>query len=256
MSCPDKCVAERVLTNIGFLIWRLFIKYLEFNFQNYLADKIIGIFFANTVISNNDLKMGIVERKQRQKEEVREQILRAAWTLVQEEGWQALSIRKIADAIEYSVPVIYTHFENKDAIMQEFTAEGFRKLNAGLQTVLEQPKEPAEKLASLARAYWDFAFQNKEYYQLMYGLGMPTCEKVRQVPELSKFTNLLQDAIKELIFSSKNTGADSFLKFHTFWSLLHGLVSINLIEQTACPDSLHHLVLEDAVQGFIKNIQR
>ena len=198
--------------------------------------------------------MGIVERKQRQKEEVRDSILKAAWELVQEEGWQALSIRKIADAIEYSVPVIYTHFENKDAIMQAFTKEGFRKLNGQLQEAQEQHKSPADKLTAIAQAYWDFAFKNKEYYQLMYGLGMPTCEAVRQVPELGKFTNLLQHTIKDLIAESKNTDTDSFLKFHTFWSMLHGLVSINMVDRTACPDSLHQLVLQDAVKGFIRNI--
>jgi AcrR family transcriptional regulator len=65
--------------------------------------------------------MGIAERKIRQKEEVRTSILSAAWKLVVQEGWQALSIRKIADAIEYSVPVIYDHFQNKEAILEEFT---------------------------------------------------------------------------------------------------------------------------------------
>ena len=59
--------------------------------------------------------MGIAERKLRQKEEMKSSILDAAWKLVQQDGWQSLSIRKIADAIEYSVPVIYYHFENKEA---------------------------------------------------------------------------------------------------------------------------------------------
>lgn len=72
--------------------------------------------------------MGIVERKLRQKEEMRTSILEAAWKLVQQDGWQSLSIRKIADAIEYSVPVIYYHFENKEAILLEFTREGFQLL--------------------------------------------------------------------------------------------------------------------------------
>jgi AcrR family transcriptional regulator len=72
--------------------------------------------------------MGIAERKIRQKEDVRASILKAAWQLVENEGWQAVSIRKIAEAIEYSVPVIYDHFQNKDAILLEFTKEGFRIL--------------------------------------------------------------------------------------------------------------------------------
>jgi AcrR family transcriptional regulator len=199
--------------------------------------------------------MGIAERKQRQKEEVRGSILRAAWQLVLEEGWQALSIRKIADAIEYSAPVIYSHFENKEAILQEFLQEGFRLLNQDLQTAKEKAQTPANQLEAIAHAYWDFAFNNKEYYQLMYGLGMPTCETVRQVPELAKFSQMLQIPIQALINNSPQPEMSPLLKFHTFWSMLHGLVSINMVNRTACPHELHQLVLQDAIRGFIKNME-
>ncbi|WP_026463279.1 TetR/AcrR family transcriptional regulator [Adhaeribacter aquaticus] len=199
--------------------------------------------------------MGIVERKQRQKEEVRGSILRAAWHLVLEEGWQALSIRKIADAIEYSVPVIYTHFDNKEAILHEFTKEGFQLLNAQLEAAKAQQTSPAKELEAMAHAYWSFAFNHKEYYQLMYGLGMPTCETVRQVPEVGKFSNLLKSSIEELIKESKRPDIDPWLKFHTYWSMLHGLISINLTGRSAEPEELNQRVLEDAISGFIKNIE-
>jgi AcrR family transcriptional regulator len=199
--------------------------------------------------------MGIAERKLRHKEEVRESILRAAWALVLEEGWQALSIRKIADAIEYSVPVIYTHFENKEAILQEFLQQGFRLLNQDLQNAKEQAQKPADQLEAMAHAYWNFAFRNKEYYQLMYGLGMPTCETVRQVPELGRFSEILQAPIQALISSSRLPDTNPLLKFHTFWSMVHGLVSINMVDRTACPDELHQMVLQDAIRGFIKNME-
>src|SRR5689334_6761705 len=117
--------------------------------------------------------MGIAERKIRQKEEVRSSILRAAWQLVEKEGWQALSIRKIAEAIEYSVPVIYDHFENKEAILLEFTKRGFQLLNEDLLKAKELFANPEQQVEAMAYAYWKFAFTNKEYYQLMYGLGMP-----------------------------------------------------------------------------------
>lgn len=77
--------------------------------------------------------MGIVERKMRHKEEIRTGILGAAWHMVVTDGWQSLSIRKIADAIEYSIPVIYNHFENKEAILLEFSKEGYQKLALALQ---------------------------------------------------------------------------------------------------------------------------
>lgn len=199
--------------------------------------------------------MGIAERKLRHKEEIRSSILQAAWALVLAEGWQALSIRKIADAIEYSVPVIYSHFENKEAILQEFLGEGFRLLNQDLQTAREKSLAPAQQLEALAHAYWTFAFQHKEYYQLMYGLGMPTCETVRQVPELGRFAEILQAPIRALLADTGQPGTHLLFKFHTFWSMLHGLVSINMVNRTACPHELHQLVLQDAIRGFIKNMQ-
>jgi len=198
--------------------------------------------------------MGITERKLRQKAEVRTSILQAGWQLVLEEGWQCLSIRKIADAIEYSVPVIYTHFENKEAILLEFTKEGFRLLNKQLLEAKARHPEASKQLEAMAYAYWNFAFTNKEYYQVMYGLGMPTCETVRQVPEVGKFTEVMQETVKDLIKSSKNPEVDSFLKFQTYWSMLHGLVSINLMGRSATSDKLNLSVLEDAMHGFVKNI--
>ena len=62
--------------------------------------------------------MGTLERKQRLKEEVRTRILEASWQIVKDEGWHALSMRKIADAIEYTAPIIYGYFENKEAILK------------------------------------------------------------------------------------------------------------------------------------------
>src|SRR5260221_4959878 len=116
--------------------------------------------------------MGIIERRLRQKEEVRSKIITTAWQMVKEDGWQSLSIRKIADAIEYSVPVVYDHFENKEAILLEFGKQGFELLIKKLQQAKKRSGDPAEQLTLIADAYWNFAFKNQEYYQLMFGLGI------------------------------------------------------------------------------------
>src|SRR3954471_4469054 len=100
--------------------------------------------------------MGIVERKERQRKEVRDSILQAAWQLVNEEGWQSLSIRKIADAIEYSVPVVYDHFENKEATLFEFTKQGFKLLGDKLTEAIKHHTDPSKQLEAIAYAYWDF----------------------------------------------------------------------------------------------------
>ena len=200
--------------------------------------------------------MGITERRQRQKEEVRTSILDAARQVAMEEGWDALSIRKIADAIEYSVPVIYDHFENKDAILHEFTKEGFVLMADCLKRAKDKHQDPAEQLIAMADAYWHFAFTEKAYYQLMFGLGMPTCDMVRKVPEIQLYSGLLMDSIKQIIAASSHPETDSFLKYLTFFSTLHGLVSINLVG----PGSSEHdpkmeMVLQDAVTSFIKALK-
>ena len=73
--------------------------------------------------------MGLHERRQREKESIRANILQEAFTLAKTEGWAALSIRKIADAIEYSAPVVYDYFENKEAILYEISLNGFHQLH-------------------------------------------------------------------------------------------------------------------------------
>ncbi len=199
--------------------------------------------------------MGIAERKIRQKEELRTSILGAAWELVEKEGWQALTIRKIADAIEYSVPVIYDHFENKEAILLEFTRKGFQLLNEELVKASAPFANPEQQIEAIAYAYWNFAFNNKEYYQLMYGLGMPGCESVKQIPELKAFTELITSLISELISKSKNEGADAFLKLHTFWSTLHGLISINMMGNESNRNEMNVMILKDFIKGFVAGIK-
>lgn len=198
--------------------------------------------------------MGISERKIRQKEEFRASILEAAWLQVLAEGWQSLSIRKIADAIEYSVPVIYSHFENKEAILLEFTKEGFQKLYDVLQEAKDQNKGSANQLECIAHAYWNFAFDQKEYYQLMFGLGIPACDRVNQITEMKAMAMVMITTIKEAIAQSKTPDANYFLKYHTYLSILHGLVSIQMIEKEGKPGADKRMILQDAISGFIQSL--
>ena len=208
--------------------------------------------------------MGILDRKQRQKEEVRASILDTAWQMVVTEGWHSFSIRKIADAIEYSVPVIYSHFENKDAILLEFNRKGFQLLVEQLEQAKAGEPDPANQLRAMGRAYWKFAFENKEYYQLMFGLGIPTCEVASRIPALASFSETIIKSIIAMVPAGQKPAFDPWLKYQSFWSMLHGLVSINMIrigqpEQSGQPDhhqeNLPQKVLEDVMCSFIRGIQ-
>jgi len=202
--------------------------------------------------------MGISERKERQRKEVREGILNAAWGMVVEDGWQSLSIRKIADAIEYSVPVVYDHFENKEAILSVFNRQGFKLLGEHLQLAKDQEAEPCRQLEAIAYAYWDFAFRHKEYYQLMFGLGMPGCESFANNPELLAFISVIQSTIAEVAAGGKKE-IDLVLKVQSFWSMVHGLVSVNLLAPASnhngmSKDELNRMILSDFTANFIRGL--
>jgi AcrR family transcriptional regulator len=201
--------------------------------------------------------MGITDRRQRQKEEVRTSILDSAWEMVVTEGWHSLSIRKIADAIEYSVPVIYSHFESKDAILLEFNRKGFRLLTEKLEEAKAGQGSPAEQIRMMGRAYWKFAFSNKEYYQLMFGLGMPTCEAIRKIPEMAGFNQVITTSIVAMVALGQELPFDPLLKYQSFWSMLHGLVSINMLSKQGQGqhEGLPERVLEDLLCSFIRGIQ-
>ena len=204
--------------------------------------------------------MGITDRKQRQKEEVRSSILDTAWEMVVTEGWQSFSIRKVADAIEYSVPVIYSHFENKDAILLEFNRKGFKLLTEALAGAKAGKINPADQVRAMGRAYWDFAFSNKEYYQLMFGLGIPSCETASKIPAMQDFNQVITSSIVAMVPEGQKPAFDPFLKYQSFWSMLHGLVSINMSSINNISSNPHHeglplQVLEDVLCSFIRGVQ-
>ena len=198
--------------------------------------------------------MGISERRLREKEQLRSTILGTALQMVKDEGWQSLSIRKIADAIEYSVPVIYDHFDNKEAILFEVAKEGFGILGKKIEDAKAKNAKPAEQLKLIAYAYWDFAFKYREHYQLMYGLGMQGCEIEKCLPEKTTFRKLVMEPITQLIQKGNDPNANPCLKYYTFWSILHGLISIKNMRGSGVSDEINKMVMDDAVAGFIKNL--
>ncbi len=199
--------------------------------------------------------MGVPGRNLKEKAEFRTLILDAAWTMVRQDGWASLSLRKISEAIDYSVPVIYDHFENKEAILLEFSRQGYLLLFEELKVALEKSSDPAKQLQAIAEAYWNFAFENTAYYQLMFGLGMPSSDMGKWIVEKNAFRHLVDGPINRILETNGHHLADSCVKYHTFWSVLHGLVSIKMLGTADAPETLNKLVLVDAITGFIRNLE-
>jgi AcrR family transcriptional regulator len=198
--------------------------------------------------------MASKERIARLKEETRINILDAALQIVKQEGWQALSLRKIADAIEYTAPIIYEYFANKEAILLELTRKGFLLLDRELQQAKAEHRLPAKQLEAMWLAYWNFAFDNKELYQVMFGVSTNCCcELVNQLPEAELPWDAFTPAIGELMHIEDLDSDVICTKYYTFWSVVHGLISINILGRNSS-DDINRQVLRDAITGIIRSI--
>ena len=196
--------------------------------------------------------MASKERIQRLIEETKISILEAAYKIVKEEGWQALSMRKIAEEIEYTAPIIYEYFANKEAILAELNKKGFFYLAKEMAEARDKHDNPADQLEAMWMAYWNFAFKKKELYQLMFGVSMNCCN-MQKSPEAEAPALLITDAIRRLM-DGKNLSEDEVCRrYYTFWSVVHGLVSINLVNQGGS-DEMNKQVLKDAIGGIIRAI--
>ena len=111
--------------------------------------------------------MGTAQRRERERTELRERILDAARDIVKREGFGALTIRKIADAIEYAPGTLYLYFENRDAIARELSFEGFRKLLEAFASAATHV-DPLARLEAIGRAYVTFGMKNAETYRLIF----------------------------------------------------------------------------------------
>lgn len=197
--------------------------------------------------------MGSKERIQRLKDDTRINILDAALKIVKEDGWQALSMRKIADKIEYTAPIIYEYFSNKEGILLELTRQGYIILGKEIKAAKSKYTKTDEQLEAMWIAYWNFAFKHKEFYQLMFGVDMNCCDQKKSMPEIDFLDNLFFDTIKNLMKAETPEEGVICRKYYTFWSIIHGLISINMVNKGRDEEMNQH-ILKDALKGIIKNI--
>ena len=198
--------------------------------------------------------MGSKDRIQRLKDDTRTKILEAALKIVKEEGWPALSMRKIADVIEYTAPIIYEYFANKEAILLELTRKGFLLLDDDIKKAKDDYLHPAEQLEAMWLAYWHFAFREKELYQVMYGVDVNCCEMARILPESELYADMICKVIEELMAPHTPTEDEICIKYYTFWSVIHGLISINMVRKNTT-DETNQEILKTAITGIIRSLK-
>ena len=197
--------------------------------------------------------MASKDRILRLKEETRINILDASLEIVREDGWQSLSMRKIADKIEYTAPIIYEYFANKEAILMELTRKGFLLLAKDMRAAREKHRLPAKQIEAIWLAYWNFAFTQKELYQVMFGVDVNCCEMAQIMPEAEEPFNIVTELIKGIMAPQNPSEDDICVKYYTYWSVIHGLISINLVRRTTS-DEINREILKTAISGITRSL--
>ncbi|MFD1771656.1 TetR/AcrR family transcriptional regulator [Sphingobacterium suaedae] len=197
--------------------------------------------------------MGSKERIQRQKDDNRNSILEASLQIVKEEGWQALSMRKIADIIEYTAPMIYEYFANKEAILNELAKQGHLLLSKRVKEAQATQNTLEKQLEAMWFSYWNFAFEERELYQLMFGVGTACCGADKGDKGRPSFGERIADVIRD-IMADQNPSEDLVCrKYFTYWSIIHGLISINLVNK-GNGEITNQQVLKDAIYGITRSL--
>jgi AcrR family transcriptional regulator len=164
--------------------------------------------------------LGIAERKGREREDREHRIVAAARRIAESEGWSAVTIRRLAEEIEYSQPVLYAHFANRDAIVAAVALEGFRTLTVALRQAATEATDRRAAPGNVAAAYLDFAREQPALYEAMFTL--PTGLRFAQADTRPE----LKEAFAALAAVVTSSSTDVEIATETFWAALHGLAEL------------------------------
>lgn len=170
--------------------------------------------------------MGILERKEREREEIRRKILDTARDLFAREGYDRVTMRRVADAIEYSATTIYNHFEDKDDLVEALCYEDFTRLLGQLEAN-PLPKDPVEKIRQLGLAYALFGQAHPHQYRFMFMTPQKWEGARHEVsPPGQQAYGLLRAAVEEAVSSGRfrKGSIDTFTQ--VLWASIHGAVAL------------------------------
>ena len=178
--------------------------------------------------------MSSVERREQEREELRRLILETTLGLLASEDYEKVSMRLIAEKINYSPTAIYLHFKDKGELMDALATEGFARLADALEAA--HAAEPTERLQRIGDAYVAFALANPAVYRLMFQFGdnpqkFYEGHNVHRIASARALT-LLVDAVREVkgaprpeTASAAEHDAATFAAV-VFWAHVHGAIAL------------------------------
>jgi AcrR family transcriptional regulator len=167
--------------------------------------------------------VSVQERKERERASRERLIVATARELAEQQGWDAVTTRRLAERIEYSQPVLYSHFRGKREIIGAVALEGAAEMAAALRAATSAANGPRTRITALARTYLDFAEHNPAVYDAMFHLDGGLAFAAEDTPEP------LKDGFAALLESLGEVAGESVhpaLFTEVFWAALHGLATL------------------------------
>jgi AcrR family transcriptional regulator len=176
--------------------------------------------------------MASIHRRERQRQATRQQILDAARELFASQGYDAVTMRAIADRIEYTPPAIYKHFADKDALILELAAADFTALSRKFERCAREP-DPIERLRRIALAYFEFALAHPNHYRLMFMTPRPP--GALPAPDDKLPAHDAYEILRLTVEEAKKRGAlrkglvDVDQIAQAAWAAMHGLAALYIV---------------------------
>jgi AcrR family transcriptional regulator len=173
--------------------------------------------------------MRVSQRRMQEKIEMRQLIIDAAVKMYIEEGYEKLTLRGIAQRIDYSSTTIYLYFKDKHELFHAMHEWAFKQLLIEFDN-LSGIKNPVERLKGISSVFIEFAFKNPELYDLMFILNEPMCAEANMEDwkcgqsAYQFLVDTLTECLEQNLIVSDNVQALAFM----FWSSTHGMISLYL----------------------------
>ncbi|HEY1015466.1 MAG TPA: TetR/AcrR family transcriptional regulator [Herpetosiphonaceae bacterium] len=165
------------------------------------------------------------DRRERIKQATRLGILAAARRIARDEGWPAVTIRKVAEAVEYSPSIVYEYFESKDAILAALLEDGFAQLTEQMR---QAAGDEEARLRQMGQIYWRFACEQPELYQVMHGLAGGLIDPAQRNQAAVPAAMLVAEALADWGHATGANLPEPMRAAEIVWSLLHGMASLAL----------------------------
>jgi len=199
--------------------------------------------------------MGVAERRAREKTELRQEILDAAREIFVDEGYDALTMRRVARQIEYSPTTIYLYFKDKSELVQAICDESFSKLIQRLEDLAGKHTDPLEYLEAGLRAYIDFGLKHPSHY---YATFIGSAGKIDAEYEGSmgqRAFEFLRQSVVRCVESGRIRDVDADATAQSLWAATHGLVAL-LISNKPFPFVGRQRLIDALMSTLMEGLRR